>query len=163
MPAVPGVERGTVGTGDSHSFNLPVTFRHAYWLLPESEIGLWGRSLPCPISFLHPAGLRIELVGQESSCPTGFPEVERGTVPRSNLPLYSAASLYPRIFMLQYLTIFSLLFWLLFGDVNTWRSAWTAVYCDMKTMYFKKYRQINFVNAVGRTAPERKRGNKNVQ
>jgi hypothetical protein len=107
--------------------------------------------------------LRIKLVRQEPSCPTGFPEVERGTVPRSNLPLYSAATLFPRIFMLQYLTIFSSLFWLLFGDVNTWRSAWTAVYCDMKTMYFKKYRQINFVNAVGRTAPERKRGNKNVQ
>ena len=65
--AVPGVERGTVGTGDSHSFNLPGTFRHAYWLLPESEIGLWGRSLPCPTSFLHPAGLRIELVRQEPS------------------------------------------------------------------------------------------------
>ena len=57
------VERGTVtrSTSLSHS--------GAYWLLPESEIGLWGRSLPCPISFLHPAGLRIGLVRQGPSPP----------------------------------------------------------------------------------------------
>ena len=32
-----------------------------------------------------------------------------------------------------------------------------------KQVYLKKYKKINFVNAVGRTATERERGNKNVQ
>ena len=46
-----------------------ISWQHANQPLPESEIGLWGRSLPCPISFLPPAGLRIGLVRQGPSPP----------------------------------------------------------------------------------------------
>ena len=50
-----------------------ISWQHANQPLPESEIGLWGRSLPCPISFLPPAGLRIGLVGQAPSLPDKLP------------------------------------------------------------------------------------------
>ena len=46
-----------------------IPWQHANQPLPESEIELWGRGHPCPISFLPPAGLRIGLVRQGPSPP----------------------------------------------------------------------------------------------